>query len=243
MIRYESYAEIRGKILPASVQRDLIPSHVIEMRKHIRQMCATGSLPIFGVIDLCLLNGIYYVVDGQHRLRALYDEYHENNVKVPFYVIVYNVTDESQITLIWKTRNANIVVPSFMVDSTINDKRKILLKGIQDYISAYPLFSPSNNKRPYVNVTSFMNKLESSRLINHVTSVQYFIEIMKGANEWLKNKLFYNTDFAFKHGVTVTMIEKCGLKNSYFGLDKSQEWMDTMYSLPNESNLMELPPM
>ena len=137
-------------------------------------------------------------------------------------------------------RNAGVTVPSFLMDDSLDAKKDMLMRGIQEYISTIPLFSISNNNRPCVNITSFMNKLGSSRLINHVISVDQFKSIMTMANDALRKKAD-DVDFVSKHKVSPQMKDKCVATGTYFGLEKSQEWIDTMFALPNTSTQIDLP--
>src|SRR5881398_3099636 len=91
---FNSYQEIEGKYSIPSIQRDLISTHVSRLREHIREEISNGEDPIFGTISIADYNGKYYIIDGQHRLKAIEEEYKINNTIVPFNAVIYNVTNK-----------------------------------------------------------------------------------------------------------------------------------------------------
>lgn len=226
---YKCYAEIFEYVSPASLQRDINENSVLEMREHIKEMYQLGLEPIFGVIDIVAFNNIYYVTDGQHRLKAIRDEWNENNIPISFYVIFYYVDTWEELEKIFIIRNKNVAIPSYILDR--GDPKRNLLRSIENIINKgnFALIFNSKTIRPYINLTSFMNSLKDSNLIESINDANKFMETLNRENELVKN-LSKNKDWVRVNKISDNMLNICRGTDIYLGLLKLQLWINNKYT-------------
>jgi hypothetical protein len=234
--RYASFGELRYAIHRPSIQREIMEDSVLEMRKHIQEMYKHKLAPVFGVIDVCILEGIAYVIDGQHRLKALQDEWNANKIPIPFHVMEYQIKDKMQLEFIFTTRNKGIPVPGYILCDEIEGKKRDLLKAIHVNVSKRPLFVSTggrNSYRPRVCTGEFMEQLGKSRLFTEIWSkysdysvielADYFETLFDSANLELA-KLATDPEWVSRHKISHNMISTCVTNKSFFGLT-----MDRLY--------------
>ena len=70
-VDHRSISFLRTRIQPWDGQRAIIPDHLNELIEFQREQITTKGKPMFyGVLILCQLDGVLYIVDGQHRFRC-----------------------------------------------------------------------------------------------------------------------------------------------------------------------------
>lgn len=250
--RYGSFNELPYTIYRPSIQRAIMEDSVVEMRQHIREMHDIGRTPIFGVIDVCILNDTAYVVDGQHRLKALEEEWKATRTAIPFYVMEYIIENKLQLEFIFVTRNKGIAVPSYILSDEIEGKKRELLKEIQSRISRRPLFVSTSGRsayRPRVCIGEFMEQLTRSRLFAEIWSkysdctveqlADYFDEILNQANLELA-RLATTPDWVARQKVTTHMISVCTEHRSFFGLTMDRLYFEEFFIPRTEVGLPTL---
>lgn len=231
VVKFDSYANIFEYVSP-SCQRDINENSVLEMREHIQNRLEKKLEPLFGVIDVAIFNNVYYVIDGQHRLKALRDEYIENNFQIPFFVIFYDVNTWEELEEIFVTRNKNVPIPNYILDR--GDLKRELLRAIENILKSdnYGVIFNSKVVRPHINLTNFMNSLKDSELIESIDSVDKFLQVLNKENQILRNNC--NSRDWLKHNtVTENMLVKCRSTEIYVGLSKIQLWIHKKYNEPN----------
>lgn len=236
--KYDSYLDIKGKLYIPSLQRDLDESRIPQMVSHIYQAFEMRAAPIFGAVTLCNLDNRLYVIDGQHRLKAL-EKHHELTGKlVPFYAVIYTITDPDMMKFIFSKINAGVPLPNYISNPGQDDDRKTLLRNIEAKIKNLPLFKTTSTRqyRPYINVTFFMNQLEHSYLIESVETCDHFLQILGDANQKLQAKC-HDASYISVNKITPAMIKKCEKSGIYIGIDQNMLWFDTLYDLPNHPRL------
>ncbi len=233
---YESYEEIKNKIHTPSIQRDLILEHVKTLRSHINIRSLENKEPIFGALDFAELNNILYVVDGQHRLKALEEEFIQNNRKVKIYAIVYKVNTLQEIKEIFIIRNKGIPIPEFLVTET-SDVKIDLLKEIYNEVLSKPGFDLKKKIRPHVNIDNFIDSLSKSDMLGILTSLNDFKIVLAKINEDCRQNSD-NKKYLSKHGVSESMLKKFKEWGNYVGIDKNLPYFDKNFSLTSYEILL-----
>ena len=232
--RYLSYNDIEGRVDVPSIQRSLDQGRVVKIRNHIERQFSNNKEPIFGAIDLCQLDGRYYVIDGQHRLRALEEDYRATSRRIPFNCVIYHIQSQEEMKDIFVVRNEGVPVP----DWVINPPRRIqLLREIENWVKIIPCFkNTANTKRPYININDFMNRLSRSKLFGLVNTLPEFQQIFKKINE--TNYLICNDFVASgRKNISDAMKRKCVEMGTWIGVDLNMPWFDDTYEM-SEFNML-----
>ncbi len=232
--RFSSYPEVEGKIHIPSLQRSLDERRIPEMLSHIDETGEINAAPIFGSIILCNLHNKLYVIDGQHRLKALERHYQATKKLVPFNAVIYTINDPHLMQYIFTKVNSGVPVPDYILNPSPNDNRQSLLRLIEAEVVQYSLFKSATTRqyRPYINVNTFMNRLCTSCIIEYIENIGHFRQIFNQANEYLKNKCL-DVMYISSHKITQPMLKKCKDSGVYIGLDQNMLWLDELYQLPN----------
>jgi len=226
---YGSYEEIKNKIYIPKAQREPIPEHVKTLRSHINMRFIENKEPIFGALDFAELDDILYVVDGQHRLKAIEEEFKQNNRKVKIYAIVYKVTRMQEIKDMFIIRNKGIPIPEFLVTET-SEVKTDLLKEIYSEILGKPGFDLNKKNRPYVNIPNFIDCLSKSDMLGIIITVDDFKIILKKINEdCIQNSL--NKKYLSKYSISEPMLKKFREWGNYIGIDKNFPFFEKKYPL------------
>lgn len=226
---FGSYTEIQKQIYIPSMQRSIIELHVSEMLDHIRRQVGRRCAPIFGSIDLVNLSGNLYVVDGQHRMRALQRAYDEFQIMVSFHAVIYYVKTQDEMEEIFRLRNKGIPVPDYI--KNLGNNKIALLKEIESYIVRIPLFVTGSKNRPHINVTAFMDSLNKSKLLTIINSTDEFKHAFDFINSGMKIKY---SDSSNRRGLVSEVMWSTVNRNGIFlGLDKNMVWFGQDYDIHN----------
>ena len=232
--RYASYNDISGRVDVPSIQRSLDPERVAKIRNHIEQRVLNNKEPIFGAIDLCQLDGRYYVIDGQHRLKALEEDYKATSRQIPFNCVIYHIQSQEEMKDIFVVRNEGVPVPEWV----INPPRRVqLLREIENWILLIRCFKNSaNTKRPYININDFMNRLSRSKLFVLVNTLSEFQQVFNKINQ--TNYLICNDSIASgRKNISDAMKRKCVEIGTWIGVDLNMPWFDDTYDM-SEFNIL-----
>jgi len=143
-------------------QRDVIHSRVIELAKYFNQE-SHNVIKVRGNLLVCEWNGDYFLIDGQHRYRAL-EHLLELGVKM---LSISNVTIEvipvtNEDALFAEFRNINLSVPvpthKIWVNKTINESVELL--GI-----VFPKAFKKKRVSPALKIDSFKDTLITADVI------------------------------------------------------------------------------
>ena len=206
---------------------------VQNMRFHIIEQRKKGREPYFSALTICRLGDVLYVVDGQHRLKAIKDDYEANKIPVPINLVIYHVADHNEMAEIFETINKGVPIPNYIKQPNKSRTRETLLREIETYVSKQKLFG-QHHQRPYVNTVGFMNALAQSRLIRHIETVDHFATLLQAANKQFAEKYKIPAVRQSKRPkpITQNMWNKCVAAGIYIGLDEHMEWIDTLFELP-----------
>lgn len=236
--RFSSYQEVEGKLHIPSLQRSLDERRIPQMLNHIDETREMNTAPIFGSVILCNLDNKLFVIDGQHRLKALERHYQATKKLVPFNAVIYTIKEPDLMQYIFTTVNSGVPVPDYILNPSPNDNRQSLLRLIEAEIIQYPLFKTTTTRqyRPYIIVNTFINLLRTSCLIEYIENIDHFRQIFKEANEYLKNKSL-DVRYISSNKITQPMLKKCEDSKVYIGLDHNMLWLNELYKLPNNQRL------
>jgi 5-methylcytosine-specific restriction endonuclease McrA len=234
--KFLCYREIGDKVNVPSIQRDLIPKQVEAMRIHINERRLRSKEPIFGAIDLVKLNETLFVIDGQHRLEALRQEYQSCNEDVPFCCVIHNAESKEEMREIFITLNKGIPLPGFLLEADLEESKKSLLKEILAVISAKQGFDVKRLTRPYLHINNFMHALTDSKLFNRISTLDEFLQIFARINS--TNKLLSEeAQYRKQNLITAPMLKKCKEWDNFVGLDKNMPYFEDEYDLKIFDNL------
>ena len=239
---FNSYTELDGQVNTPSIQRELMDNHVQSLVDHIIRRAAQGLEPVFGALDLVKFDGIYFVIDGQHRLAALQRALTVHRVTTRFFCVIYHVKNRDEMAEIFQTRNKGLRVPDFILH--LEGRKQPLLKQIQEYVQMISLFDHRLKNRPNINIPLFMDHLLQSKMLNLIETLADFKDIFEQIN--LANQQKYaNITTRKKHDISDAMYQKCTQTGIYIGLDKSTPWFDEGYDITPFQEMLkakQLPP-
>lgn len=222
---YPSYSELKNINIP-SVQRDLIPQQVAKMRIHIQERLAKNKEPIFGAIILAETGNQVFVIDGQHRLKSLEEEYKETGINIPINTVIYKVENFEELKEIFTVLNKGIPVPNFLLEfNQKNNSKEDLLKEIYKDLGTRKGWDFHKVNRPYVNITEFMNLLSTSKFLQIITSLDDFRRAIEYMNNHFKVKSM-DPKWIKNQKISTNMSGKAYEWQNYLGLDKNNAWLD-----------------
>lgn len=212
---------------------------------------------VISIVDVVPLKQSY-CVDGQHRLEALRQEYRkEPSLEIPFYIMKYQVQTLQQVDDYFQLINKNVPLADYMKVDVEDDKAslvdffsksnankkenaslvatapffdcKALFRSIEIYITGLSLFHSTSLRRPYVNVTHFMNELLKSPFVGEygpIKTLANFVEWFENVNDKLK-QLSNDASYLKKMSIVKSQkfLQECIKHNNYLCLDKSFSWM------------------
>lgn len=187
------------------------------------QMRNTGeTYPIeIKVCRVCIL-GVehYFLIDGQHRIAAIDRISKSLGLGISFYVIVYNAKSEDDM------RKYYIVVntPNTPSDIHLHGTATHFDNEMEVYLSKLPCFTAKANKRPYVNITFFMNEFGKSKYKYSINSIEQFELFLIDFNNKAKN---HYSDFnnRQRENITDNMFIIASKNKMYIGLDRHLSYL------------------
>lgn len=215
---FRSIECLKDKIVVPPFQRLEDKDRVGYIKTYIAERRKSGKTPCLGTIDLCSFNEKYYVIDGQHRISALFKDFEESKICVPFAVIIYDVNSLDEMKDIFQTRNMGIPVPEYIL--TAKDDRKILIDECHKFLLPVALFVSAHRcNRPSISIPSFMQHLTTTVHWKSITCLDQFISLLDNLNRRVRD--FYTPESSWKQGgVTEPMWKKAEKNGIYIGLDK-----------------------
>jgi hypothetical protein len=229
--KFNSFLELESKLYIPSIQRDVIPQHVKNMRSHIQEYAKKGKEPIFSAVDIVLLDSKYYIVDGQHRISAIRQEYEENKLLVPIHSLLYTVENEEELEEIFRIKNSNIPVPDFIL--SVKENKKELLKQITTFLlSTYPgIFKTDKHARPYINVNVFIEHFRQSNIFSYIETIDQFKDVFQMMNQQCYTKISTMIEKSKKkYGISERMLTVWTENSVYIGYSKDFDFLEELNS-------------
>ena len=234
-----NYSNIESRIHIPSFQRDINTNIVKNIKDHILKFKSLNKSPILSVLDFALYQGIYYIIDGNHRLNAI-KELCEENIIIPFYVYVYEVESFEEMKEIFIIRNSGIDVPNYIINPPFDKKELIntikqYLTKIKnkngDYIFKYPSSKSTRVNRPYVNIDIFLTNLINCEFFIKIYNIESFISCFNSININIKKKLDNSkSSFIKNNTISNSMIINVNdiFSPIYIGILKSYDFLDEL---------------
>ena len=166
-----------------------------------------------GVLSLNMLKDKYYLIDGQHRFRALKKLYEEYAHDIEIFIEIVNIKNNTDLKENYFILNKNTQLPEIL--EIENDKS--LLKELMEYFQEkYPdIWSNKSTRiyRPFINFNYFQETLDY--LINEIKVLdsKKLIKLIEDKNENLKT-----WDREKFNGITDSQYEKAVKWKFYLGL-------------------------
>ena len=205
---YDSFESLSDRIYTPSFQRNINREVVNNIKKYIYERQELNLHLCIGVLDLCKFGSQLFVMNGQHRLKALEEYYKETNKDVKFHAIIYTVYDSNEMESIFKLLNSGLAVPDYIISPP--EGKKELLSKIELWLRELPLTRIASGTkviRPNIDLTKFMNYLTDSEwLIQTNTFEEFKIIFWKINHKIRKNK--NHDSWKKKLGVTDNMLNK-----------------------------------
>ena len=216
--------DISTLVVP-NFQRPIDYTNVDNMVQHIIQRISKGKSPILGVIDIAEIQGPFgsfrYIVDGQHRFEAIKKFYSISSTELDIYAMLYQCSDMTEAQELFQLRNLNTMVPDYLIKP--NDK-SFLYREIQEYLLTIKGFVSKTTKRPYIDVTLFMNKLINSRWIQSVNTLIEFRDKIGNQNQILSNHLL-DQRFIARQNISDSMIKNWRDWGVFLCVDQHFLWL------------------
>ena len=217
-ISYINFTLLKKKdlIIP-DFQRDLDNDRVDEIYNKLLKN--KELINIIGVITICELDNIYYLVDGQHRYHAL------NKLKVEKILIhEIKVGSKEELINIFTEINQNTPLPNKWLEITDTNKIKHK-KLLKEFKKIYPLVLVQSNKPrpPNIKKTDFENILLELPYINinHINDLnKIYKNSLKDNIEKYEKKNFYlsivNTDTLKEDLIKIFNNKEIEIKNNQY---------------------------
>ncbi len=142
-----------------------------------------GEYPPITVICFCVVDGKYFLVDGQHRLAAI-KKLLEYNVLLPFDVSIYEVSNMEKCKYYFSNLNTVKSSHNYFVDVSELEKKSLLL-DCNKWLLGLPTFKDKPCNRPYIHVESFMSEFLGSSHYTNCKTLDDFSKIFLSLNEKL----------------------------------------------------------
>ena len=192
-----NYDLIKNRIFSPSFQRSVNFDVVNNIKTHILEFRKLDKYPILSILDFAQYEGVYYVIDGHHRLNAI-KQLCEEGIVIPFRAIVYNISSFEEMKNIFILRNSGIEVPNYILHPPSNKEE--LIKVIRIKLLEYKtkkddgIFKSLSSKntrinRPYINIDIFMNTIINCDCFVNIVNLNDFLYIFNILNENIKKKL------------------------------------------------------
>ena len=168
---------------------------------------------LLGVLSLNMIEDKYYLIDGQHRFRALKKLYEEYSHNIEIFIEIVNIENSAELKENYFILNKNTQLPELL--DIENDKS--LLKELMEYFQEkYPdIWSNKSTRiyRPFINFNYFQETLHY--LINEIKILdsKKLIKLIEDKNEDLKS-----WDRQIFKGITDSQYEKAIKWKFYLGL-------------------------
>ena len=229
--KFNSCLELESNLYIPSIQRDIIPSHVQDMRNHIQEYAKLGKEPIFSSVDIVVLDSKYYIVDGQHRISAIRKEYEENKLLVPIHSLLYIVENEEELEKIFRIKNSNIPIPEFIL--CVKEHKKELLKSISSFlVKTYPeIFKTDKHTRPYINLNVFIEHFRQSKIFVYIETLEQFKDVFQMMNQQCYTKISTMIEKSKKkYGISERMLKFWTESSVYIGYSKDFDFLEELNS-------------
>lgn len=176
-------------IVVPDIQRDLDGERVDDIVKYqLEFLKKHNTLCFIGDITIALFDNTFFIIDGYHRFMSMKKVYLYN----PEYIIGVNIiTPNSHLSMedVFLLINKSEPVPDYVIQTTLdNSKRKVIDEFSRLFMNEYKHFisKSKNPKRPCINVTTFLDKFNTSVIAKSLSNAQEMMNYIKyiNINKW-----------------------------------------------------------
>jgi hypothetical protein len=236
LFQFNAYSDIPELCRP-SVQRDLDPHRIGPIKDYIKSKLNEGKTVILGALILAEYNGIIYLIDGQHRHKAIKELYEESKISVCICAVKYKLSDKSDLIDMFKTVNNGVPVPQFLLHDPESEGTE-KLKRIMQILNIRKGFDSKFKNRPNVNINDFMEELHKFKLIQLCVSVNDVLKSITYIEDIIKNWI-KDSKYVKRNHISDTMLRKCVEWDNYLGLDKNYVYMNDEGVLHSVENMLQ----
>lgn len=166
-----------------------------------------------GVLSLNKLEDKYYLIDGQHRFKALKKLYEKHSHDIEIFIEIVNIENSSELKENYITLNKNTQLPDLL---DIETNKVLIEEIIHHFDENYPtilLNKSTRIYRPFINFNHFQETL--NYLINDIKILdsKKLIKLIEDKNENLKT--WDRKNFT---GISDSIYEKAVKTKFYLGL-------------------------
>ena len=222
----KSIDEIQFEI--PDIQRGIIEESVKNIYDFQNNYFVTnGEYCLNGTISIAIMNNVYYLIDGQHRVEAL----KLLRKAYPERIIALNIDYfyTSDIDAVYKFVNTNIpnAITTLGIDiyKIINDIEKFLVANFKQYLK-----TSKDPHKPSFNIQSLKTYIIENKIVDSFTSRQFIDEI-------IALNTFYSTlsaenykEFGVEKIYETLEIIRQNTNKFYLGIYHKFEWVHRIFS-------------
>src|SRR5579875_1253974 len=194
---------------------------------------------IIGTFTFCKFNGKYYLVDGQHRYKAV-KKYMENiGSEFEVNVLYCHVNSKKEIFNTFQNLNKCEPMPQHNIDNNVDKYReyKLLLKNNDFPIKNVILGKINRDVRPVLSADQFVEAIYKRFDFD---SIEKFKDFVLKLNDEIKNIIdsnnFNKEIMIKKYEISDHMIDKAKNINNYIGLIKHKDYNKLIKSVNISNN-------
>ena len=171
-----------------------------------------------GILQVCILQNKYYLIDGQHRYKAMMKSFEKYNINFKCFVQYITVDNYEELKECFKLINQNTPLPDIEFDN--NEQKDIVTVICNHFHNKYnkKIWSKGNikHKRPYISFNEFQEAVSflTKQLQNN--NAKQIIEILENKN----NDISTFEREVFPKDITDSMYNTAKENNFYLGLYK-----------------------
>ncbi|ULY68459.1 hypothetical protein [Chlorella virus XW01] len=221
--------KILDNLKKLSLNRKLNYSHWNELLNFYKSIEGEEIL-IPNIISVGLFNNKFYILDGQHRIKAIKELLKYKKIKVKITLNLYIVNERKELLILIDKINSSLLL-SF--DLNISNDILELIEMIKNKFHIIKnnekksILIESNKKavRPFLSEYKLVNKLKELNIIGINKPDKILKKILKINNKY---KLILQENPKHFTFLTKKMIETATSYDCYLGLDKNYEWIDNI---------------
>lgn len=225
--RYESWDRTKlSRLMTPDFQRRINAETVRSIYLHISARFAQNQDLFLGSIDVAEVSSrfgvFYYIIDGQHRVKALKDFMDNNMCNFNTHVIVYPCSGLEEANVLFEVRNRNVMQTDYVLSG---DMKRDLLDEIQSVLAEVPeIFTNSKTRRPKICLPMFMDKLRESEWFKPIYSIDDFWDKFRTENERL-SLLLNDERYISRNKISPGMIRTWNTTGVFIGVDQDFTWL------------------
>lgn len=196
---------------------DIIKKNLISERDKLRRSDVIQT----GVIHIGMVENTYYIIDGQHRLKA----YQELNSPQVINYQIWNFMNMDEMKLKFIEINSNTPVEDYVMSSTGNQDTKLVFDKIIEYVeTTYSNYLKHSDKPiwPNINPAHFRKLVDKIEELSECTPNNY-INVFENYNNRCKF-ILENSNKPDRE--RVQKIDKPGTKVLYINRDLYRRWCE-----------------